>query len=122
MIAMTEALWLRAVDAVGKRGLLPERPSSLTPRELGSEVAIRGEDRLLQLALDWYYPASYGRTRGSLSYEEAARLVAGLEAATALVETGPQIAPQAAEHPPLRKRTRGCDLCGLPIPEPTVRF
>ncbi len=124
MIATTEALWLRAVNAVGKRGLLPDKASSHTPGELGKEVARRGDDRLLQLAVGWYYPASYGRIRGAVSDEEAMRIVAALEAEIASAEAGPeQIAPKPAEIPRLRKKTRSCELCGLPIPEPAaVRF
>jgi len=119
---MTESLWPRAVSAVGKRGLLPEKASSLTPRELGNEVAMRGDDRLLQLALGWYYPASYGRTRGSLSDEEATRLVVALEAAIAFAEAAApeQIAQPPAEIPRTRQKTKSCELCGLPIMDPVA--
>lgn len=122
---MTEALWPRAVSAVGKRGLLPEKAFMLTPRELGSEVALRGDERLLQLALGWYYPASYGRTRGSLSDEEATRLVDALEAATAFAQAAPpeQISQPPADVPRTRQKTKSCELCGLPIVDPiAARF
>lgn len=124
MNATTEALWLRAVSAVGKRGLLPEKATTFTPGELGNEVARRGEDRLVQLAVGWYYPASYGRIQGTLSDEDATRLVAALEAASAFTEPATEkIVAAPAEIPWARKRTKSCELCGLPILEPSaVRF
>ncbi|HLI96100.1 MAG TPA: hypothetical protein VKT72_08445 [Candidatus Baltobacteraceae bacterium] len=117
MIAATETLWLRAVNAVGQRGLLPDKAFSLTPEELGNEVARRGDERLLQLALGWYYPASYGRIRGVLSDEDAMRLVAALEAAVAFAEAdaSPEQSARLPEIPRSRKKTRNCELCGLQI-------
>lgn len=121
MSAVTEALWLRAVNAVGMRGLLPEKASSLTPGELGNEVARRGDDRLLQLALGWYYPASYGRVHGHISNEEATRLVVALEADIALAEAVPQqIARPTAETRRSRQKTKNCELCGLPLIGPAA--
>ncbi|MGH7716238.1 MAG: hypothetical protein ACREML_09615 [Vulcanimicrobiaceae bacterium] len=116
MIVTTEALWLRAVKAVSVRGLLPDNASSLTPRELGDEVARRGDERLLQLAISWYYPASYGHVRGQLSNEEAMRLVVALESENVLAEAGPeQGVPPPAKIPRSRLKAKSCDLCGLPV-------
>jgi hypothetical protein len=113
--AMAEALWLRALHVVDARGLLPANRPSLTPAELAAEVARRGEDRLTRLVDGWYYPASYGRVRGMLSDEEAGRLVAELEAESALAETAPaEIALPAVEDPPEHRKT-DCELCGFPL-------
>lgn len=116
MTATAEALWLRALRVADARGLLPANRSSLTPGELAAEAARRGENRLTRFVDGWYYPASYGRLRGMLSDEEAARLVAVLEAERALVEAASaKNAPPPAEKPPVR-RTWDCELCGLPLP------
>lgn len=114
MTATAAALWLRALNAVGQRGLLPANRSRFTPAELAAEAARRGEDRLARLVDGWYYPTSYGHIRGALSYEEANRLVAALEADLARAET----ALPTAEHPPAFRVPR-CVLCGFPVP-PTL--
>ena len=115
MIAMAEALWLRALRVADARGLLPANKSSLTPGELAVEVARRGEDRLVRLVDGWYYPASYGRARGVLTDEEASRLVASLEAEIALEEIAlTEIALPAVENPPAHRETY-CELCGFPL-------
>ncbi len=120
MTAATEALWLRALRAARARGLVPNGASPLTPRELAAEAARRGEGRLARLVDDWYYPASYGLVRGSLSDDDAGRLVVELEAqtaATAVAETASAAdapAEPAAEKTPARAET-DCALCGFPV-------
>lgn len=115
MTTPADALWLRAVRAAGARGLLPANRSPLTPGELAAEVARRGEDRLARLVRDWYYPASYGRISGMLSDQEAARLVAGLEAEVALAQvTSPALAQPAVDKPAPHRKME-CELCGSPL-------
>ncbi len=115
MSATTEALWLRALNALGARGLLPGNKSRLTSRELGAEVARRGDDRLARLVDGWYYPASYGGVPGMLSDEEAARLVAELEENITPIEFVPtEMLQPGPEHRPSR-RIPGCELCGFPV-------
>ncbi len=127
MTAIVEALWLRALQVVRARGLLPANKTALTPGELAAEVERRGEDRLTRLVDGWYYPASYGRVRGWLSDEDAGRLVAELEAENALAEAVPaqtapaKIAPPVIADPPARRETN-CELCGVPVsPDPPDR-
>ena len=116
MNATAEALWLRALQVVGARGLLPAHRSPLTPGELAAEAARRGEDRLLELVVGWYYPASYGQTRGVLSDEDAARLVAALESGIAPREIAPTpVAPPVVEKPRPARRPADCELCGSPL-------
>ncbi len=116
---MAEALWLRALRVAEARGLLPAHRTTLTPGELATEVARRGEDRLARLVDGWYYPASYGRVRGVFSDEEANRLVAALEAEIAPAkiardELAPaEIALPAVEKSPAQRET-DCELCGFP--------
>jgi hypothetical protein len=107
------AIWLRALRAVGARGLLPANRSELTPGELAAEVARHGEDRLVRLVHGWYYPTSYGRVRGALSDEEADRLVAALEAEVVPVQPAPP--PPAAAQPPPPPPQMNCELCGFPV-------
>jgi len=110
--APSAALWLRAVHAAGARGLLPPKRADLTPAELAAEVGERGEDRLLRLVEGWYYPSSYGHAAGALSDDEAARIVAALEAEVVDVV----IPPVPVAQPPPPRRARSCELCGLPLP------
>jgi hypothetical protein len=113
--ATTEALWLRALGALSARGLLPANKSRLTSRELGTEVARRGDDRLARLVDGWYYPASYGGVRGVLSDEDATRLVAELEENITPVEFVPrEMLRPGVENRPSR-REPGCELCGFPV-------
>ena len=115
MSAPADVLWLRAVRAADARGLLPANRSPLTPGELAAEVARRGEDRLTRLVDGWYYPASYGRIRGTLSDDEAVRIVAALEADIAPVAlVQPQIVPPVSA-PPRVQRIPTCELCGRPL-------
>jgi hypothetical protein len=109
-----DVLWLRAVRAAGARGLLPANRSPLTPGELAAEVARRGEDRLARLVGGWYYPASYGRISGMLSDEEAAHLVAGLEAEVALAQVTSSAAQPVVDNPEAHRKM-DCELCGSPI-------
>ncbi len=114
MTATADALWARALRAVRARGFLPAA-RSLTPAELAVEAARRGESRLLRL-IGWYYAASYGRVGGTLSDDEAARIVAALEADVGVADAPPVTAPAPAVRtspPPPRKRD--CELCGFPL-------
>ncbi|MGH7728602.1 MAG: hypothetical protein ACREM2_07425 [Vulcanimicrobiaceae bacterium] len=120
MTALTEALWRRALQAAKARGLLPANGSRLTPRELAAEVARRGEERLARLVDGWYYPVSFGSVGGELSDDEAARLVAELEAGVG----PPRIAAQSAQQPVDQPapQTMDCELCGFPFtPSAKVR-
>jgi hypothetical protein len=111
---MNDSLWSRALRAADARGLLPSRRLSLTPRELATEAAHRGEDRLTQLVEGWYYPASYGQIRGVLTDEEAGRIVTALEAQTEMTKTDnarAQAITPASEYVP-KLRVTYCDLCG----------
>ena len=115
MSTTAEALWLRALHVARARGLLPANPKRLTPGELAAEVARRGEDRLARLVNGWYYPASYGHGRGTLSEEEASGIVATLEAGISRSEFAPaDFDEPAAESPPPRHRV-DCELCGSQI-------
>lgn len=113
MMSTIEALWQRALKALGARGLLPAS-KSLTPGELAADVANRGEDRLSRLVKGWYYPASYGQIRGMLTNEEAAGIVAALEAEVEIVKKEPAktIAPREGTS---KRRAPRCDLCGSPL-------
>jgi hypothetical protein len=112
---MAVDLWLRAVNAADARGLLPPNHARLTPAELAAEVARRGENRLARLVECWYYPASYGHIRGSLSDEEAERLVAAMEAQMTQSPIAlPQIAAPAVKDSTPR-RPPECELCGSPL-------
>lgn len=120
MRATVETLWSRALRAANERGLLPSNRSRLTPGELGAEAERRGEGRLAQLVDGWYYPASYGRIRGILSDEEAARIVVALETAAGSEsspqqETGAESERAEVEASGLA-RTIDCQLCGFPLP------
>ena len=114
MSAQAEALWLRALQAVQTRGLLPEKRSPLTPRELAVEVERRGEGRLLRLVEGWYYPVSYGVSRGALSDEDALHLVVALEGETVPLEDASQSMPPVPE-PRSRRRDPSCELCGARV-------
>ncbi len=121
MSRSVDMLWRRALRAVDTRGLLPASRARFTPRELAIEVARRGENRLVRLVDEWYYPASYGDLRGTLSDEEANGIVAALEAvvATAAVAPPPPIAQAAAVIPPVQYVVN-CDLCGSPMHPPAT--
>lgn len=112
---MDEALWSRALRVADARGLLPANRATFTPGELAASAARRGEEWLTRLVDGWYYPASYGRTRGALSDEDADRLVAALEAEVVPPEAVPPDAAPPAVHHPLPRRIARCDLCGSPL-------
>ena len=112
-----EALWLRALRAADARGLLPGNKRQFTPAELASEARIRGEDRLMRLVRQWYYPLSYGRTLGALSDDEAERIVTSLE--REVVKSRSQQEAPPTPQPigttvPVRRKPK-CDLCGRPV-------
>lgn len=112
-----ERLLSRALHAEDVRGHLPAS-KSLTPAELAREAARRGDDRLARLVTDWYYPASYGHTTGSLSEREAIAIVEALEEAASASKPRQSTqapAPVAVEVRQTRTPTR-CDLCGEPLP------
>ncbi len=118
MIATVETLWLRALHAADVRGLVPAHRSPLTPGEIAAEAARRGEDRLAQLVRGWYYPASYGGVRGTLTDEDAGRIVASLEADVVAEVARADVAPaktvlSVAQVPPARHTN--CQLCGFPL-------
>ncbi|MBV8355260.1 MAG: hypothetical protein JO101_08075 [Candidatus Eremiobacteraeota bacterium] len=119
----TETLWLRALKAVDARGVLPSSTATLTPGEIASEVARRGDDRLARIVAGWYYPASYGRERGTLTDDEVDKIVSTLEAENSLARaveeaTNPPLAePAPAELPKPAPRLSSCELCGFPIIE-----
>ncbi len=115
MATVNDALWSRALRALDARGLLPTHRASLTPRELAVHVARRGEDRLTLLVDGWYYPASYGRTDGTLAYDQAANIVAAFESENEAVQmqrVALDVVQPAAAEPPRRPRIVFCDLCG----------
>ncbi|MBV9438696.1 MAG: hypothetical protein JOZ24_01755 [Candidatus Eremiobacteraeota bacterium] len=121
MNASAEALWLRALDAVQARGLLPTNRALFTPAELAAEAALRGEERLMRLVAAWYYPASYGRRTGTLSEADVEELVAALEAERGFAPVAEAEEPAAPELPPLPEergalRLALCDLCAAPLP------
>jgi len=105
-------LWLRALQAVDARGLLPPAKSALTPAELAAAVARHGEDRLTRLVQGWYYPTSYGLVTGALTDDEASRLVAALEAEVVVVA----VPPAPVVEPPPTPRQNNCEMCGFPLP------
>jgi hypothetical protein len=110
---MNQTLWIRALRAADARGLLVPKSSSLTPRELAAEAALRGDNRLALLVEGWYYPASYGRVHGVLTEEQAERIVSALEAETELAKAvrERETKAPAPEEPP-KPRIAFCDLCG----------
>jgi hypothetical protein len=112
---MSEELWLRALRAADARGLLPNRRSSFTPRELAAEAVLHGEERLAQLVEGWYYPRSYGQIRGTLTEDQARSIVAALEAETQpKAEMSRMESAPVVERPP-KPRVTFCDLCGRPL-------
>jgi len=108
-----QALWLRAVRAADARGLVPGNRAALTPGEVAAEASLRGEHRLAELVNRWYYPSSYGRVPGTLSDDDAARIVATLEAENAITKAAEARAP--AVKKPRAPTPINCDLCGSPI-------
>lgn len=114
MIDSVQALWLRAVRAADVRGILP-KAKSLTPKEIADDLALRGDDRFIRLVHGWYYPTSYGRTQGALSYEEAARIVATLEADAIRKETAAVVSEEHVEEAPPPPPKKYCELCGFPV-------
>jgi hypothetical protein len=112
-VSSAETLWLRALRAADARGLIPTS-KTLTPKEVASEAARRGEERLAEIVRSWYYPRSYGGTDGAMSDEEVARIVAALEAEAASLEKAQEKpAPRPAPQPPPSPRQHvRCDLCG----------
>jgi hypothetical protein len=98
-----ELLWRRAVAALAARGQLPPAAGTMTPAEIARALRTAGDDRLRCFVDGYYYPERYGQTTGSLTADQAERIVAAIEG---------ERSPSVAGSRPARGQS-GAPLCAI---------
>jgi hypothetical protein len=108
----SEELWHRAVAALRRRGQWLSAAELMTPAEAADLLRSRFADpRLAAFVEGFYYPQRYGDQTGSMSLEDATRLIIDLEGKAALQIQGRQADPSAQS--PVESAPPTPVLCGI---------
>lgn len=108
-----ERLWRRAIEALRHRQQWSTACDLMTPSEAASDYLDRtGDLRLADFVQRFYYPQRYGEQTGSMSLNEAMRLITDLEGNPAVevetqASTGRDSLGDVTAIPPIL-----CGLCG----------